>query len=85
MTGAISVTLAEFTELLSAKAGVRIISDLVDKDTTFDELGVDSLALLSVIPVLEQTRQILLPNDMENIDTVSDFLDLVNDTVRKAS
>jgi minimal PKS acyl carrier protein len=85
MTGATSVTLAEFTELLSAKAGVRIISDLVDKDTTFDELGVDSLALLSVIPVLEQTRQILLPNDMENIDTVSDFLDLVNDTVRKAS
>ena len=79
-----SVTLAEFTELLSAKAGVQIMSDLVDKDTTFDELGVDSLALLSVIPVLEQTRQILLPNDMENIDTVSDFLDLVNDTVRKA-
>jgi minimal PKS acyl carrier protein len=84
MAGATSVTLAEFTELLSAKAGVRIMSDLVDKDTTFDELGVDSLALLSVIPVLEQTRQILLPNDMENIDTVSDFLDLVNDTVRKA-
>jgi minimal PKS acyl carrier protein len=84
MAEATSVTLAEFTELLSAKAGVRIMSDLVDKDTTFDELGVDSLALLSVIPVLEQTRQILLPNDMENIDTVSDFLDLVNDTVRKA-
>jgi minimal PKS acyl carrier protein len=84
MAGATSVTLAEFTELLSAKAGVRIMSDLVDKDTTFDELGVDSLALLSVIPILEQTRQILLPNDMENIDTVSDFLDLVNDTVRKA-
>jgi|HubBroStandDraft_2_1064218.scaffolds.fasta_scaffold108044_1 minimal PKS acyl carrier protein len=84
MAEATSVTLAEFTELLSAKAGVQIMSDLVDKDTTFDELGVDSLALLSVIPVLEQTRQILLPNDMENIDTVSDFLDLVNDTVRKA-
>ena len=84
MAEATSVTLAEFTELLSVKAGVQIMSDLVDKDTTFDELGVDSLALLSVIPVLEQTRQILLPNDMENIDTVSDFLDLVNDTVRKA-
>jgi minimal PKS acyl carrier protein len=84
MTEATSVTLAEFTELLSAKAGVRIISDLVDKDTTFDELGVDSLALLSVIPVLEQTRQILIPNDVENIDTVSDFLDLVNDIVQKA-
>ena len=79
-----SVTLAEFTELLSAKAGVRIISDLVDKDTTFDELGVDSLALLGVIPVLERTRQILLPADAENIQTVSGFLDLVNNAVQKA-
>jgi minimal PKS acyl carrier protein len=84
MAEATSVTLAEFTELLSAKAGVRITPDLVGKDTTFDELGVDSLALLSVIPVLERTRQVLLPNDMENIDTVSDFLDQDNDIVGKA-
>jgi acyl carrier protein len=84
MAEAASVTLAEFTEILSSSAGVRIMPDLVGEGTTFKELGVDSLALLGVIPVLERTRQILLPADAENIETVSGFLDLVNDIVRKA-
>ena len=84
MAEADSVTLAEFTDLLSAGAGVRITPDLVDKGTTFEELGVDSLALLGVIPVIERTRKILLPADAENIETVSDFLVLVNDIARKA-
>lgn len=79
-----SVTLAEFTEILSSSAGVRIMPDVVGEGTTFKELGVDSLALLGVIPVLERARQILLPADAENIETVSGFLDLVNDIVRKA-
>ena len=79
-----SVTLAEFTELLSTGAGVRITADLVGEGTTFADIGVDSLALLGVIPVLERTRQILLPADAENIQTVSGFLDLVNNAVQKA-
>jgi acyl carrier protein len=84
MSETVSVTLAEFAEILSSSAGVRIVPDLVDEDTTFEELGVDSLALLGVIPVLERTRQIHIPNDAENIPTISDFLDLVNATLRKA-
>jgi acyl carrier protein len=84
MSETVSVTLAEFTEILSSSAGVRIAPDLVDERTTFEELGVDSLALLGVIPVLERTRQILLPNDAENIATICDFLKLVNSTMRKA-
>jgi hypothetical protein len=56
----------------------------VGEGTTFEDIGVDSLALLGVIPVLERTRQILLPVDAENIQTVSEFLDVVNDSVRKA-
>jgi minimal PKS acyl carrier protein len=84
MAESASVTLDEFSEILSSSAGVRITPDLVGEDTTFKELGVDSLALLGVIPVLERTRQILIPVDAENIETVSEFLDLVNETVRKA-
>jgi hypothetical protein len=38
--------------------------------------------LLGAIPILERTRQIVLPVDAENIETVSEFLDLVNDTVQ---
>ena len=84
MAEADSVTLAEFTDLLSAGAGARITPDLVGEGTTFEELGVDSLALLGVIPVIERTRKIRLPADAENIETVSDFLVLVNDIARKA-
>jgi acyl carrier protein len=84
MTESASVTLDEFSEILSSSAGVRITPDLVGEGTTFKELGVDSLALLGVIPVLERKRQILIPVDAENIETVSEFLDLVNDIVRKA-
>jgi acyl carrier protein len=84
MAGSASVTLDEFSEILSSSAGVRITPDLVGDGTTFKELGVDSLALLGVIPVLERTRQILIPVDAENIETVSEFLDLVNDIVQKA-
>jgi minimal PKS acyl carrier protein len=79
-----SVTLTEFTEFLSSSAGVRITPDLVGDDTTFEEIGVDSLALIGVIPILERSRQILIPPDAENIKTVSEFLTLVNDIVQKA-
>ena len=84
MAESTSVTLAEFTELLSARAGVRITPEQVGAYTTFEELGVDSLALLGVIPVLERSRQILLPTDAESVETVNDFLDLVNNTAQKA-
>jgi acyl carrier protein len=84
MTESASVTLDEFSEILSSSAGVRITPDLVGEGTTFKELGVDSLALLGAIPILERKRQIIIPVDAENIETVSEFLGLVNDIVRKA-
>jgi len=79
-----SVTLVELTDILSSSAGVKITPDQVAESTTFNELGVDSLALLGAIPILERTRQIVLPVDAENIETVSEFLDLVNHTVQGA-
>lgn len=79
-----SVTLAELTDILSSSAGAPITPAQVSASTTFKEIGVDSLALLGAISILERTRQISLPADSENIETVSEFLDLVNDTARKA-
>jgi len=84
MAESASVTLAELTDILSSSAGARITPEQVTISTTFRELGVDSLALLGAIPILERTRQIVLPVDAENIETVSEFLDLINDTVREA-
>jgi minimal PKS acyl carrier protein len=82
MAESTSITLAELTDILSSSAGVKITPDQVAESTTFNELGVDSLALLGAIPILERTRQIVIPADAENIETVSEFLDLVNDTVQ---
>lgn len=79
-----SVTLAELTDILSSSAGALITPAQVSESTTFKEIGVDSLALLGAISILERTWQISLPADSENIETVSEFLDLVNDTARKA-
>jgi acyl carrier protein len=79
-----SVTMVELTDILSSSAGVKITPDQVAESTTFKELGVDSLALLGTIPILERTRQIVLPVDAENIETVNEFLHLVNDTVQGA-
>jgi acyl carrier protein len=79
-----SVTLVELTDILSSSAGVKITPDQVAESTTFKELGVDSLALLGAIPILERTRQIVLPVDAENIETVSEFLNLVNNTGQEA-
>jgi acyl carrier protein len=79
-----SVTLVELTDILSSSAGVKITPDQVAESTTFKELGVDSLALLGAIPILERTRQIVLPVDAENIETVNEFLHVVNDTVQGA-
>ena len=84
MAEAASFTLAELTDILSSSAGTPITPDQVAENTTFQELGVDSLALLGAIPILERTRQILLPSDAENIETVSEFLELVNNAVRGA-
>jgi acyl carrier protein len=84
MAESASVTLAELTGILSSSAGVLITPDQVAESTTFKELGVDSLALLGAIPILQRSRQIVLPADAENIETVSEFLDLVNDTIREA-
>ena len=58
-----SVTLVELTDILSSSAGVKITPDQVAESTTFKELGVDSLTLLGAIPILERTRQIVLPVD----------------------
>jgi acyl carrier protein len=84
MAESASVTLAELTDILSSSAGVMITPDQVAESTTFRELGVDSLALLGAIPILERARRIVLPADAENIETVSEFLNLVNHAGQEA-
>jgi acyl carrier protein len=73
----------ELETLLSAGTGEVVeVGELTD-GLTFDELGVDSLALLGVITVIERGREVALPDDAAQIPVVKDFLDTVNDALAK--
>lgn len=85
MTQATQVTLAEIAELLSEGAGVRITADELADADTFEDLGVDSLALLGAISALERTRRIKLPDNAESAESVGAFLEIVNSNMRKVS
>ncbi|OQO94807.1 acyl carrier protein [Saccharomonospora piscinae] len=84
MTGP-DITLEQLRELLATGSGVRIDTRAVTAATTFDDLGLDSLALLGVIATIERARGVLLPSEAQETRSVLGFLSLVNDTLRKAA
>ncbi|WP_019812334.1 acyl carrier protein [Saccharomonospora halophila] len=77
------VTIEELGELLSSSGGVRIEVDELTAATTFDELGLDSLALLGVITSIERDRGVALPTEAQEARSVRDFLTVLNDALRK--
>jgi act minimal PKS acyl carrier protein len=72
--------LTEMVELLRECAGEDELIDLDGdiKDTTFPELGYDSLALLQLAAVVERQYGIELADDVMSAETPQAFLDLVN-------
>ncbi|CAM3016711.1 acyl carrier protein [Saccharomonospora xinjiangensis] len=79
------ITAEELGELLSATGGLRIDQSDVDAATTFDELGLDSLALLGVITAIERERGVALPTEAQEARSVREFLAILNDALRKAA
>jgi minimal PKS acyl carrier protein len=77
------MTAAELAALLAGGTGVRMDPDGIDDATTFDDIGVDSLGLLGVITTIERGRGVALPDDAQQIETISQFLAVVNDSLRK--
>ncbi|WP_245811839.1 acyl carrier protein [Actinophytocola xinjiangensis] len=78
------MTAAELAGLLAA-TGATIDPDGVDDTTTFDSVGVDSLGLLGVITAIERGRGVALPDDAQQIETLTVFLAVVNDSLRKVA
>jgi minimal PKS acyl carrier protein len=71
-------TADDVARLLAQTAGV---SADVDRDSVFEDLGVDSLALLGLVQVIESDRGVRLPEDTETATTVGEFLDTVNNSL----
>lgn len=78
-------TMDELCELLSSSSGVRIDPAELSAATTFDDLGLDSLALLGVITAIERNRGVALPAEAQEIRSVQEFLSTLNDTLGKAA
>ncbi|EHR61242.1 acyl carrier protein [Saccharomonospora cyanea] len=79
------ITMEELGELLSSSSGVRVDTAELTAATTFDDLGLDSLALLGVITAIERNRGVALPAEAQETRSVREFLTILNDTLREAA
>lgn len=53
----------------------------IDIGTSFEDLGIDSLELFQIIIEVEEDFQIEI-EDVENIKTINDLVQVVNDKIR---
>ncbi|WP_197319851.1 acyl carrier protein [Saccharomonospora sp. NB11] len=81
----LDLTMDELCELLSSSSGVPIAPADLEAAATFDDLGLDSLALLGVITAIERNRGVTLPAEAQEVRSVREFLGILNDTLRKAA
>ena len=79
---ATSFTEDDVTRLLARTAGVTVA---VDRDSAFEDLGIDSLALLGLVQVIESEHGVTLPDDTEGSATVGEFLDTVNTSLAQVA
>jgi minimal PKS acyl carrier protein len=82
-TQAAKFTLAELAILLTAGTGAQVDPASIDASTTFDDIGVDSLGLLGVVTTIERGRGVVLPDDVQQVEQVTQFVAVVNDNLRK--
>jgi acyl carrier protein len=68
---------ADLAGLLSAAAGVELLPADLTPQATFEELEVDSLAMLAVVAEIHRSY-VPMPEEAEKVATVGEFLALVN-------
>ncbi|MGP4020927.1 acyl carrier protein [Saccharopolyspora sp. 5N708] len=81
------LTPAEFTRILRLGAGGDEPADLSDDylDSTFDDLGYDSLALLETLRLVEREHGVAMSDDaVAELSTPRAFLELINQQLAAA-
>jgi acyl carrier protein len=71
------ITPTDLARLLSQAAGVDLLPADLLPEATFEDLSVDSLAMLAVVAEIHR-NYVRLPEAAEKAVTVGEFLDLVN-------
>jgi acyl carrier protein len=79
------LTITELVQLLAAGTGAVVDADSIDDSTTFDDIGVDSLGLLGVITTIERGHGVVLPEDSQQVERITEFLSIVNGKSRRAN
>jgi acyl carrier protein len=76
-------TLEDLMNLLTAKAGLPASAHTTDPDARFDDIGLDSLAFLSMQTELHDRFGTEMPDDSPGRYTFGDIVDTVNESVQR--
>jgi acyl carrier protein len=76
-------TLEDLMSLLTAKAGLPASAHTTDPDARFDDIGLDSLAFLSMQTELHDRFGTEMPDDSPGRYTFGDIVDTVNESVQR--
>ena len=77
-------TLSDLMTLLSEKAGLPTTSHTTDPDARFCDIGLDSLAFLSLQTELQDRYGTEMPDDSANRYTLGEIVEAVNAHQRSA-
>lgn len=74
-----TLTYEELAEIVSKCVGVTVEPDAIGSPTVrFEEIGVDSLGVLSIVAELERRYRIALGAEAEESETLGELINLVN-------
>ena len=80
------LTHGELVLLIKTRAGITVDPEAIGHpDATFDEFGVDSLALLGIVGELENRFGTAIAPGTEMSKTPQEFLDAVNTSVKSGA
>ncbi len=78
-------TLDDLMALLSEKAGLPATSHTTDRDAHFADIGLDSLAFLSMQTALQDRYGVEMPEENPELYTLGDIVDTVDAAVSRSA
>ena len=82
---ATTFTLDDLMALLSEKAGLPASAHTTDRDAHFADIGLDSLAFLSMQTALQDRYGTEMPEENPELYTLGDIVDTVNATASNSA
>ena len=76
-------TLADLMDLLTAKAGLPASAHTTDPDARFEDIGLDSLAFLSMQTELHDRFATEMPDDSPSRYTLGEIVETVNESAQR--